>query len=293
MQLAQAVVGTNITVERVPEGVSTIVYRLRRRDACFYLRVLPEVDASFAPEVYVHHVLRERGLHIPKVIYFEHRNAVLERSVMITTEITGLPIGYGAPSASLRMAVRQAGREQAVINSVLVQGFGWINRMTAQITHLRGEYDDYATWLQQEFSPMIAALGVYAPLAAYVSPFKDVMEEAVALFGADRAVLAHGDFDPTHIFHRNGAYTGIIDFGEIRGAQPLYDLGHFTIEHGELLPDLLEGYAEIAALPSDYRRRIDLAGLLIAAYRVGRRVIQHAEQYQPYVQFIQQSLNTL
>lgn len=43
----------------------------------------------------------------------------------------------------------------------------------------------------------------------------------------EQGYLAHGDFDTTHIYQDNGRYTGIIDFGEIRGADRWYDLGYF------------------------------------------------------------------
>ena len=42
----------------------------------------------------------------------------------------------------------------------------------------------------------------------------------------ESAWLAHGDFDATAIFYRDGRYSGLIDFGEIRGTEPLFDLGH-------------------------------------------------------------------
>src|SRR5690348_8944848 len=61
---------TPLEVERVEEGVSTYVYRLRAADTVYYLRVLPEEGASFAPEVYAHQRLRERGARVPEVIYF-------------------------------------------------------------------------------------------------------------------------------------------------------------------------------------------------------------------------------
>ena len=41
------------------------------------------------------------------------------------------------------------------------------------------------------------------------------------------AWLAHGDFDCSHIYVADGRYSGIIDFGEIRGANPWYDLAQF------------------------------------------------------------------
>lgn len=72
--------------------------------------------------------------------------------------------------------------------------------------------------------------------------------------GGGSAVLAHGDFDPTHVFAASGRYTGIIDFGEIRGAPALYDVAHWALQTP---PDhLLTGYAEVAPLPADHRQVI-------------------------------------
>ena len=58
-------------VERVEQGVSTYVYRLRYDELIFYLRVLPEAGASFAPEVFAHHWLRQREARVGTV--FKHR----------------------------------------------------------------------------------------------------------------------------------------------------------------------------------------------------------------------------
>jgi Ser/Thr protein kinase RdoA (MazF antagonist) len=75
------------------------------------------------------------------------------------------------------------------------------------------------------------------------------------------AVLAHGDFDLTPIFCAAGRYTGLIDFGEIRGAEPLFDLGHFHLHDQEsspavLLPALLRGYQRVQALPAGHQEDI-------------------------------------
>ncbi len=57
--------------------------------------------------------------------------------------------------------------------------------------------------------------------------------------------MAHGDFDTSHIFAANGSYTGIIDFGEIRGAEPTFDLGHLALHAPDALPAVLQGYASV------------------------------------------------
>ena len=93
----------------------------------------------------------------------------------------------------------------------------------------------------------------------------------------EQAWLAHGDFDVTHIYQHDGRYTGIIDFGEMRGAHQLYDLGHFNLHDGEvvpqrLLPALLEGYREVLPLPPDRERRISLMSVLIGVRALARNV---------------------
>ncbi|MGH2505599.1 MAG: hypothetical protein ACRDID_24065, partial [Ktedonobacterales bacterium] len=41
-------------IERVAEGVSTWVYRVVSQRGAYYLRILPEANASFGPEVIAH-----------------------------------------------------------------------------------------------------------------------------------------------------------------------------------------------------------------------------------------------
>jgi aminoglycoside phosphotransferase (APT) family kinase protein len=109
-----------------------------------------------------------------------------------------------------------------------------------------------------------------------------------AWFDGERSCLAHGDFDVTHIYQRDGEYTGIIDFGEIRGANRHYDLAQFALHDGErlprgLLPHLLAGDAEVAPLPPDADRRIALASLLIGVGALARVADRPPPSYQAHL----------
>jgi hypothetical protein len=75
---------SHVQIERVTEGVSTIVYRVITQSEIFYLRILPEENASFAPEAAVHTRLRQMHVKVPEVIFFEHVNDLVQRSVMVT-----------------------------------------------------------------------------------------------------------------------------------------------------------------------------------------------------------------
>ena len=106
-----------LTVARAAEGVSTVVYRVDAGTQTYYLRILPEPDASFAPEVVVHQQLHAAGLHVPEVVYFEQLNALFQRSLILTTAIAGRAIGYQQPPAAARQIVIDAGRELARFGS--------------------------------------------------------------------------------------------------------------------------------------------------------------------------------
>lgn len=91
--------------------------------------------------------------------------------------------------------------------------------------------------------------------------------------------MAHGDFDVSHMFERDGRYMGIIDFGELRGASPLYDPGHFRAHDGETLPQrvlpwLVAGYRDVTPLPGDATQRIHLYSLLLATHWLARSAVR-------------------
>ena len=292
-ELAQSIFSTSapLPIERMQEGVSTEVYRICHAGEVFYLRILPEVEASFAPEVYVHTLLQACGAHVPKVVYFEHLHPVLQRSVMITTEIPGHAIGHGAHDYDVRPIIRAAGQELAGVNAIAVAGFGWVLRDQPSVDRLQAEYATYEEWVQKHVAESFAVLGQRNVLSATdVATVGLVMAEATKLFGDEPSVLAHGDFDVTHIYQHSGQYTGLIDFGEIRGANRFYDLGHFQVENAELLPDLLAGYTEISPLPSDAMRRILAMSVLIAVRRLGRRIARSGDIYGPDLAAIARAL---
>jgi len=269
-------------VEHVPEGVSTYVYRVHLADEICYLRVLPEAGASFAPEVYAHQHLRERGAKVPDVLYFELDNETLGRSVMVTTEIKGASLLHCIDAQAQRRILREAGRDLAIINSLPVRGFGWIRRDKSKVAHLEAEHSSSRAFLSEYLEHDLTILADAQALTPdALSTIQRILKDYDGWLDSEQAWLAHGDFDTTHIYQEAGRYTGIIDFGEIRGEDRWYDLGHFNMHDGEALPALvlpwlLEGYQEVVPLPDGYRQRIAFASLLIAI-----RTLARAQQSRP------------
>lgn len=264
----------DLHVERVAEGVSTIVYRVCAADHIAYLRICPDAGVSLAAEVAAHRQLIAMGLRVPQVLHFEPHNPIFQRSLMLVRAVPGRAIG-SQPPPRVDLVLRQAGREIARLNQISVQGYGWANRIVPTTGGLAAEYATLAAWLQAHFAKPIQALTLCDGLSGQaVEQVVLLLERAGDLFAHEAAVLAHGDFDVTHIYFQHDDYTGMIDLGEIRGAPWFYDLSHFAIENGPLLPELLAGYRDVRSYTPTDLANLKLMSVLIAARRIGRRMLQ-------------------
>jgi aminoglycoside phosphotransferase (APT) family kinase protein len=263
-----------VTCERTPDGVSTQVYRLVRGSETFYLRVAEEADENLETDAELHRRLRALGVRVPWVVFVEPFDAAIGRSVVITTEVAGASLAETACSTEVARAVaEEAGEDLAGINGVVVDGFGWVRRRGSGWP-FQAEHASYLPFLTSSLpADWPGPLG-----SLFSGPILDVIE---AMLDHERGLppaegrLAHGDFDTTAIFCSGGRYSGLIDFGEIRGAEPLFDLGHFHLHDeervpGRLLPALLSGYRRTAALPPDPERSIRRSAVLLGLRQLWR-----------------------
>jgi aminoglycoside phosphotransferase (APT) family kinase protein len=250
--------------------MSTHVYRIQTENERFYLRILPEDGASFAPEAEVHRRLRQAGVKVPEVVSFEDENALVGRSIMLTRELPGTAVGESSDLSfgELGAIVAEAGQDVARISRLPVDGFGWIERGQCGSSGLQGETPTFRQFALERWDADLDFLERAAMTPSDVRTLERVVARHEPWLEVESGCLAHGDLDTTHIYQADGRYSGIIDFGEIRGADQWYDLAHFHLRDGERLPFLLgphlvEGYARFQMLPADYLDRIRFTSLLI------------------------------
>lgn len=262
-----------VTCQRTPDGVSTQVYRIRRGPEVFYLRIAEEADENLETEAELHGRLRGLGVKIADIVHVEPFNAAIGRSTIITTEIPGASTADISDPALAASIVEQAGADLAVINRIPVDGFGFVRRRDRRwpLAAEFSQYEDFlVSFLPQPWPGSLASLFDHAVLTV----LEDLVEhERTNLRTA--AVLSHGDFDLTQIFSADGRYTGLIDFGEVRGTEPLFDLGHFHLHDQEtnpavLLPALLRGYQRVQPLPADHQQDIRRSAILLGLRQLCR-----------------------
>jgi len=283
--------GQEFSVVRTESGGSTPVYRIVAGGEIFFLRLAEQPGERRDAEARVHQLLMDAGVPVPAVIRYESAPPELDRSAMLTTQIPGISLleSPGLDAEAVRRFARAAGRDMARINQIPVAGYGWVETVTTPDRSLMAEHPARSAWTEEY---AIAAREVTVALSdLFTDRSLDLLQSAIARWLArpDRtqSFLAHGDFDATHIFMSASTYTytGIIDFGEIRGADRLYDLGHALLQDAQpgripIFPDLLAGYREIvplsdAVMPEIYDLAITIGARQLAIFR--RRSSPHTE----------------
>jgi aminoglycoside phosphotransferase (APT) family kinase protein len=262
-----------VSIRHVPGSSRVVVvYRATVDGVRYYLRLAEEPGQDLTTDAHVLERLQALNVRVPEVVAASAATAAFPRSWMIMTEVPGRSIAQGGTDDEAQQAAIAAGRDVAVINSVSVSGFGWLHRdgsaqLTAELPSYRQFVVSYlpTPWpgrLQEVFHPR--QLEALRALAA---------GEQDRPFRAGR--LVHGDLDLTHIYSHAGHYSGIIDFGELRGADPYFDLGHFLLHDGETRPaqlfhSFLNGYRQVNSLPDGYCQAIRASAILLGLRQLSR-----------------------
>ena len=260
---------------RVPRGGSTYVYRVKTASETYYARFLPEA-ASFAAEATAHEIMHAISVRVPRIVAFEHREERSGLSMMLAEEIPGASMEEKWPEQSADVILREAGRQLALMHTIPVDGFGWIDRGSHDA--LKGEKRSFLEYFDDYLADDLICLRHYGFTDSEQSQIRNYMEQARRLLDVPQAVLVHGDFDTTHIFHAAGQFTGFIDFGEIRGSNRLFDLAVFA--YNDRSPDrtayyhLVDGYREAAWLTGGDLFTVELMALLILLRYAGKKVAQ-------------------
>ncbi|MGC4191301.1 MAG: phosphotransferase [Thermomicrobiales bacterium] len=258
-------------------GASTPVWQVEAvwpdgRKETLYLRLGEEPSERRDGEVRLHQLLHAANVRVPEVVVWEGMPPELDRAATLTRAIPGIPLKDVAPTASPAMMAkiaRTAGEDLARIGAIPVDGFGWIDMPDATTGTLRAEHTTRGTWLAEYDATLEEIVAANLLRADCITPLREAFALWRASFpdAAITATLAHGDFDATHIFCAQRevpipiagspyTYTGIIDFGEARGADPFYDLGHALLHDGEdgaslIFPALLAGYRSVHPVAND------------------------------------------
>lgn len=281
---------TTLVVTPASGGASTPVFRVEADGEIGYLRLGEHPGDLRVGEIATHRDLSTFNLPVPQILEYEYAPPELDRAIALTSMVPGVPLAGFPDGEGFEEIGRQAGRVLASINRVPVAGYGWVTGVTdtgmLQATHRSREVwaADYL-----DAAETVARSGTFS--RDINSRLGSSIERWARLPGERPASLAHGDFDSTHIYldPGSGKFTGIIDFGEIRGADPLYDLGHLLLHDGEsgrpaIFAHVLSGFTRAMPQPDDTMDRIHLQALAIGARALAIQLGRLPSRYRDWLE---------
>lgn len=248
---------SNYTIEEVDEGVSTNVFKLEDSEI-FYLKLLSD-NHPLQPFLLANKLLLEQEVKLPEIQYFTEKDGFLDnRKFYIEKEIEGKSIKKDStlPEEVKEKLIMEAGKDLAKINTIPVEGVGWIEGVKDGKLFSSGK--DYNDFILRNIGNMLNGLSEINVLSSkQIKEIESYIVNNQTLFDTkNTSYLAHGDFCVKHIYHLNGEYSGIIDFGDIRGTSKYHDLAHFYTFNRKYFEALVEGYNSIYKLPSDYMNKV-------------------------------------
>jgi aminoglycoside phosphotransferase (APT) family kinase protein len=255
----------SVSLEPASPNRLLVVYRVRADDTVCYLRVAEEAGQDLVTDARLLADLAGLGVRVPEVVHVESDPSDLDRSFLVVAALDGDSLASHGTDAQARHAARAAGRDSALISALPVDGFGWVRRDGGPgLRAESGTYTDFAVSdLPAQWPGWLAEAFTMSELDSLEAIVAEECQRPAA-----KGHLAHGDLDVSHIWlDGRGRYTGIIDFGEIRGADPFFDIGHFLLHDRETRPqplfeDFLAGYAEAGPLPEGHREQIRRSAIL-------------------------------
>jgi len=257
-------------VAYVEEGVSTDVFRLTK-DRVIYLRILPKEETA-ETQCLAHELMLKKNLHIPQVLF--SINKVKEfnnRSLMIVEEIPGTSLKKTKKELTknqIHEIMVSAGRELAKINTIHVKGVGWMEGVEKGMLKAMGKsYEDFiidrnTTYLQDLYKIKVITQLQSEKIQNYVNMNKYLLDIK------ESSYLCHGDFGIDHIYQNEGKYSGIIDFGDIRGTSIFHDLSHVYIFDRSYFDSLVDGYVTVTELPSDFIEKVKIESVILGVSKL-------------------------
>jgi aminoglycoside phosphotransferase (APT) family kinase protein len=323
--LAENIFGSTTLCSPIDDSYSTTVWRLttqpppdtdQHNPSIYYLRYHDtpvvyddgtKLSELFQPEVWALGQVHEAGATVPQVIAWSDSCTDFPVPYIILTEIPGDPLINTISQLSLESReeiLYQAGKDIAKVNAIPVKGFGYCNdARTVNNDMLTGNDDDWRAEVNRALERGLPYFfGKEYLSMEEADEIRQVMKEHCDDFAISQAFLAHADFDLSHIYQQNGSYTGIIDFGDKRCFDPVYDLAHFCMFYEEHSEPLIRGWKDHVR-KNNLHPEIDLENLAqrIAFYVVvislnnGKWDLEHNPKQKPsvYVEPIRRGLRML
>jgi|GEM_PF-4245043 len=203
----------------INSGVSSNVFYLLMKDGSTkYLKISHDNKLDYSVQKFVVDTLISLGIKAPKIIYVEPLEGISGKHLLILEALEGVI----ATPLEIISNVDVISSQLSIINSFDIPGFGTIKYDNGSLS---GEFNSYYDYFLNSFGEYTTFISPYINVNTdYFSKLLHKIEKLLLESKTlTRGRLVHRDI-PGHIYIKNGEFTGIIDFDDIKSCTPFYDI---------------------------------------------------------------------
>lgn len=255
--------------QRIIKGEANEVHAIktdRSREVIVRINREGDAESRFQRERWAMEQTAKAGVPVPRVLLVE--SLELEgKSIGISVEerLPGVPLDELATHMSdeeFAEILQQAGALLSRVHSVTTEGFGEIDNRG------RGEHASISGIFSEEnlSERVLLAAAQSASLDAnIISRALYILREYQKNYPAVSPHLLHGDFGPKHLLIDSGKVTGIIDFENACGGDPVQEFANwqFFFENRYPVEFLRKGYSDKSVFADDFEPRFSVWRLVI------------------------------
>lgn len=246
--------------QRVVAGEVNEVYRVTTTSGLVvFLRIARKSKPEFGQEVWAINQAKKIGLPVPETLLVKHLTIDEQlTSFCVQRELPGQVMERGSfdyhqmDKKVFRKLINEAGLLLSKIHTITTDGFGDLDG------NGKGKYKNLKTFWpinakhEKEYVDM--AKNIHFPENKMITIFGVIQKKVGELPKSTTPILNHGDYGLKHLMYDGKNICGILDWGEVNGNHPIYDLVRWDYWFGDEIPTkwLIEGYQNKEAI-SDYK----------------------------------------
>ncbi|MCR4263391.1 MAG: aminoglycoside phosphotransferase family protein [Candidatus Roizmanbacteria bacterium] len=245
--------------ERIVGGEANEVYKISTlSNKQIYVKIMHDRKYPLLREKWAIDQCKKYNVPVPQIQYVKQmkRNGKL-LTISVQEEVEGIPLSTlekSDPSEKLHHYTILAGKTLAKIHSILTKGYGKING------NGEGYYRTNSEAMQEPLESIddIEKASDRAKIdVQLVHRLIQEYKQSIVHIGTIMPRLLHHDYGIDHIFIKNHAISGIIDFGDCGSGDPVLDLVRWTYFTKPKFPVqlLIEGYEQRVPIKKLYEKR--------------------------------------
>ncbi|HYK08229.1 MAG TPA: aminoglycoside phosphotransferase family protein [Candidatus Eisenbacteria bacterium] len=263
--------------ENVVKGNVNIVRKISINGTQYVVRVHPKgvKNGYFYVEKVALDLAKQHGLPVPEIleIHEAENDNDMDLALMSVVEGNTMDVLLSKDNSPEKALLFQAGTLMAKVHDIRVDGFGFFDNTIAKkenkLIGIHKTNNEFIHVALEENLQRLVALSVSTQQE--VQKMQDIMD-TYSFESVDGARIVHNDFADWNLLTNGTEITGILDWDECCGGDPIADLAcwsmFFNIDRYE---HFLKGYESLAKLPDDYEKRFHYYRLRYAISKMALR----------------------